>query len=164
MSTTQDQKQQDRSNKKQEAFTTDQNLDGGRAPYSKQDEASGGFTTEVTDKSSRATGGQSIMSQKIPGTEDSYTITALKGRGSNTDLGYADSNLFVDAPGEAPWYSPDGTMVEGENGTFNVPLESDTRKPTTENIIDWAKNNEGSEKGTKNKRPYGYKDFVFCKY
>jgi hypothetical protein len=116
-------------------------------PFSKISDASGGWSQfpDTSNTSPAALGGESLMTLKFPIEGRNYTITALKGRSTNGD-GYVNPNVFVDAPGEKPWY---------ENTNY------DSRNPTTTEIINWATE---TEKNTKNKRPYKFTDFVFCKH
>jgi len=126
----------------------------GMTPYARQGEASGGWVQFPQDDQSspRAIGGEAIMAPRFPDDAggQGYAITALKGNGTN-GYGYADPNQFVDQPGQRAWY--DG---------FGSSSVTDARKPTTQAIIDWALSNANKDK--KNKRPYKYTDFVFCKF
>lgn len=138
-------------------ITNDTNIGQG-GPYSKVGKASGGWSQFPTDEQGdnmHAVGADSLIGMDFPDAEggNSYTIVALKNSADSTASlnGFADPRKFVDRPGESPWY-----------GSDNGP---NTREPLTSEIIKWAQENEsGEEGGGKNKRPYKYTDFVFCKH
>ncbi len=145
------------------------------AAYSRQGEAQGGWVQfpQDTEGEPRAVGAESLMTPRMPYDSDlgglSYTITALAGNGSNV-YGYADANRLVDVKGQKSWYDNWGvktTNGDGDVETQTFGVVTTAKRPTTSAIINWAA--ENSVKKVKNgaggnKRPYKYKDFVFCKY
>ena len=122
--------------------------------FANKSSSSSGFfdpSANSGDAPYKAEGAESIMAPKFPDFAGgrSYAITSLISSNTTGGYGYADPNTFVDSPGTKPWY--DGNSDASSKNA---------RKPTTSAIINWATDKETD----KNKRPYKYTDFVFCKH
>jgi hypothetical protein len=151
-----------------ETVSGDSRISGTGVPYSAHAVAHGGWTQSPGDDQGtpNAIGGAALMAQSFPADTpgSAYAILALKSGAGSNDKGYADPGQFIDIAGNKPWYDGFGTTLstgldQSADGGKSA-LDSIARKPTTSAIIEWAKEREER----KNKRPYKYTDFVFCKH